>query len=87
MIMIRNNLKVSQDRKNIYVDKTKVFRDFKVGEHVFLKVKEKIISIRLGCCPKLATIYCGSFKILEKIGLVAYMLSFPSFMRVDNVFH
>jgi hypothetical protein len=58
-----------------------------VGEHVFLKVKEKRISIGLGCCQKLATIYCGPFEILEKIGPISYMLSFSISMRVNNVFH
>jgi hypothetical protein len=58
-----------------------------VGEHVFLKVKAKRSSLRLGSCPKLAARYCGPFDILEKIGLVAYMLAFPTSMRVRNVLH
>jgi hypothetical protein len=66
---------------------TKFFRYFKVGEHVFLKVKEKRSSLRLGSCPKLATRYCGPFEILEKIGPIAYMLAFPTSIRVHNVFH
>jgi hypothetical protein len=75
-----------------------VFRDFKVGEHVFLKVKAKgehvflkvkakRSSLRLGSCPKLATRHCETFEILEKIGPIAYMLVLPSSMRVHNVFH
>jgi hypothetical protein len=58
-----------------------------VGEHVFLKVKEKRSSIRLGCCPKLATRYCGPFEILENIRPIAYILAFPTSMRVHNAFH
>jgi hypothetical protein len=58
-----------------------------VGEHVFLKLKAKRSSIRLGSCPKLAARYCGLFEILEKIGSVAYMLYLYAFMRVNNVFH
>jgi hypothetical protein len=54
---------------------------------VFLKVKAKRSSLRLGSCPKLAARYCGPFEILEKIGPVAYMLAFPASMRVHNVFH
>jgi hypothetical protein len=38
---IKQNLKVSQDRKKSDAEKNKVFRYFKVGEHVFLKVKAK----------------------------------------------
>jgi hypothetical protein len=58
-----------------------------VGEHVFLKVKAKRSSLRLGIFPKLAARYCGPFEILEKIGLVTYMLALLASMRVHNVFH
>jgi hypothetical protein len=64
-----------------------VFRDFKVGKHVFLKVKAKRSSLILGSFPKLAVRYCGCFEILEKIGPVSYMIAMPSSMRVHNVFH
>jgi hypothetical protein len=54
---------------------------------VILKVKEKRSSLRLGIFPKLEERYCGPFEILENIGSVAYMLDFPTSMRVHNVFH
>jgi hypothetical protein len=54
---------------------------------VFLKVKAKRILLRLGCYPKLAAKYRGPFEILEKIGLVAYIIALPTSMRVHNVFH
>jgi hypothetical protein len=41
MIKNRYNLKVAQDRHKSYVDKRRTHREFKVGEHVFLKVKSK----------------------------------------------
>jgi hypothetical protein len=87
MAKIKHNLKSAQDRQKSYADRNKVFKDFKVGEHMFLKVKEKRSSIRLGSCPKLVAKYCGPFEILEKIGSIAYMLSFLSSMRVHNVLH
>jgi hypothetical protein len=58
-----------------------------VGEHVFLKVKAKRSSLKLGSFPKLAVRYCGPFEILERIGHVAYMLAFPASMHIHNVFH
>jgi hypothetical protein len=58
-----------------------------VGEHVFLKVKSKRSSLKLGSFPKLAARYCGPFEILEKIGPVAYMLALPASMRIHNMFH
>jgi hypothetical protein len=35
----------------------------------------------------LAARYCGSFKILKKIGPVAYFLALSTSMRVHNIFH
>jgi hypothetical protein len=87
MINIRKKLKVSQDRKNNYARKNKTFKYFKVGEHVFLNVKAKRSLLRLGCCPKLAARYCGPFEILNNIGPIAYMITFPASMRVHNAFH
>jgi hypothetical protein len=48
MTMNMKNLKDAQDMQKIYVDMNMVFRYFKFGEHVFLKVKAKISSVRLG---------------------------------------
>jgi hypothetical protein len=39
MIKIKQNLMAAQDRKKSYVDKGRTHREFKVGDHVFLKVK------------------------------------------------
>jgi hypothetical protein len=64
MIKIKQNLKVAQDKKKIYVDKGRTHREFKVGDHVFLKVKSNRSSLKLGNCSKLAARYCGSFEIL-----------------------
>jgi hypothetical protein len=58
-----------------------------VGERVLLKVKPKKRSLNLGSCTKLATRLCALFEILDRIGLVAYMLAFSSSMNVHNIFH
>jgi hypothetical protein len=87
MVRIKKNLKAAQDRQQIYADKNMTSREFKVGEHVILKVKPKKISLNLGSCTKLATRFCGPFEILDRIGPVAYMLALPASMNVHNVFH
>jgi hypothetical protein len=58
-----------------------------VGDHVFLKVKSRRSSLKLGNCSKLAAHYCGPFEILERIGHVTYMLAFPASLCIHNVFH
>jgi hypothetical protein len=87
MLNIKQILKASQDRKKIYADKNISHKEFKVGDHVFLKVKANTSSLKLGNYSKLEARYCGSFKILERIGLVAYILAFPTSMPIHNVFH
>jgi hypothetical protein len=58
-----------------------------VGDHVLLKVKANRSSLKLGNCSKLAAHYCGWFEILERIGLVAYMLDLPASRSIHNVIH
>jgi hypothetical protein len=41
VVKIRKNLKAAQDRKKSYADKGITHIDFKVGDHMFLKVKER----------------------------------------------
>jgi hypothetical protein len=58
-----------------------------VGDYVLLKVKANKSSLKLANCSKLVTRYCGPFKILERIGPVAYRIALPASMSVHNVFH
>jgi len=53
MVKIKKNVKASQDRQNIYADKNKTTREFKVGERVLLKVKPKKTSLKFGSCTNL----------------------------------
>ena len=48
MLRIGKNLKIAQDIQKSYADRNINFREFQVGEHVFLKVREKKSSLRLG---------------------------------------
>ena len=61
-------------------------RKFSVGDHVYLRVMEKKSSLKLGSCAKLSSRYCGSFEVLERIGLVAYRLALLARTRAHNVF-
>jgi len=55
IVKIRHNSKATQDRNTSCADKGKTHREFKVGDHVFLKVKSRHNSLKLGKCSKLAT--------------------------------
>jgi hypothetical protein len=62
--------------------------EFKVGDHVYLRVSPKKGVKRFGVKGKLAPHYIGPFPILEKCGSVAYKLDLPpSLARVHDIFH
>ena len=62
--------------------------EFKVGDHVFLKVIPKRGVVRFGKRGKLSPRFIGSFEILERIGTVAYRLALPpSKLGVHEVLH
>ena len=62
--------------------------EFKVGDHVFLKVMPKRGVVRFSKRGKLSSRFIGPFEILERIGIVAYRLAFPPSMSgVHEVFH
>jgi hypothetical protein len=87
MVKIKQNLKVSQDMQKSCADKGVIHREIKVGDHVFLKVKARCSSLKLGNCSKMVAHYCGPFEILERIGLVAYMFALTTSLSIHNVFH
>ena len=51
---------------------------------MFVKVKPRKSSFKLGTCAKLAPRYCVSFEILTR---VAYQLALPPNIRIHNAFH
>ena len=69
---VQGNLKIAQDQQKSQADLKRTPREFQGGEHVFIKVRPKKSSLRLGSCAKLAPQYCGPFEILSRIGHVAY---------------
>ena len=84
---VQNSLKTAQDRKKSHADLKRTPKEFQVGEHVFVKVKPRKSSFKLGSCAKLAPRYCRPFEILTKVGPVDYQLAFPPNLRIHNVFH
>ena len=62
-------------------------REFSVGDHVYLRVRARKSSLKLGSCAKLSPRYYGPFEVLESIGPVAYRLVLPANTRAHNVFH
>lgn len=59
---VRQILKYAQDRQKAYADKKRTYREFQVGDHVYLRVKPKRSSLHGGSCANLAPRYYGPFQ-------------------------
>ncbi|GJU93035.1 putative reverse transcriptase domain-containing protein [Tanacetum coccineum] len=71
-----------------YTDVRRRLLEFDVGDKVMLKVSPWKGVIRFGKCRKLSPRYIKPFKILEKVGPVAYKLELPAKLRgIYNTFH
>jgi hypothetical protein len=58
-----------------------------LGDHVFIRVKPRKSSLKLGSCAKLTPRYCKDFEALDRKGPVAYRLALLVNIRACNVFH
>ena len=85
--IIRENLKKANVRQKSYVDLKHLVQEFKGGDQVFIRVKPKKSSLRLGKHKKLAYKYCGPSKVTKRIGEQAYELKLSPHLHVHNVFH
>ena len=87
MVRIKHNLKAIQDRHTIYENKNMTSKEFKVGDHVLLKVNPKKSSLKLGIWTNLEARFYGPFEILDRIGPVSYMFALSPSMNVNSLFH
>jgi hypothetical protein len=58
-----------------------------MGDHVYLRIKPRRSSLKMGACAKLAPWYCGPFEVLDRVGLAAYRLTLPPIVKAHNAFH
>ncbi|GKC87216.1 putative reverse transcriptase domain-containing protein [Tanacetum coccineum] len=88
IIPIKSRIQAACDHQKSYVDVRRKPLEFQVGDKVMLKVSPWKGVIRLGKRGKLNTRYIIPFKILSKVGIVAYQLELPEQLsRVHSKFH
>ncbi|KAI3805573.1 hypothetical protein L1987_28084 [Smallanthus sonchifolius] len=74
---IKTRLKAAQDRQKSYADKRQRPIEFQVGDYVLLKLSPWKGIIRFRKRGKLSPRFIGPFKILSRVGKVAYRLELP----------
>ncbi|GJZ30459.1 putative reverse transcriptase domain-containing protein [Tanacetum coccineum] len=88
IIQIKQRMQAARDRQKSYADLKRKPMEFQVGDKVMLKVSPWKGVVRFGKRGKLNPRYVGPFKVLEKVGEVAYKLDLPEELsRVHNTFH
>ena len=81
------NVCQAHDGYKKYVDDHQRPITFNKGDYVFLKVPKQSKSLKIRPIPKLLPQFCGPFKILKRVGKVAYKLDLPSTSKVHPIFH
>ncbi|GJW08549.1 putative reverse transcriptase domain-containing protein [Tanacetum coccineum] len=88
IVQIKSRIQAARDRQKSYADLKRKPMDFQVGDRVMLKVSPWKGVVRFGKRGKLNPRYIGPFKVLSKVGDVAYRLELPQQLsRVHNTFH
>ncbi|KAH9751613.1 hypothetical protein KPL71_014358 [Citrus sinensis] len=86
--LIRDRLKVAQDRQKSYADKHRRELEFEVGYRVFIRISPWKEVLRFRKRGKLSPRYIGPYEIIERIGPLAYRLALPpKLSRIHDVFH
>ncbi|GJV05603.1 putative reverse transcriptase domain-containing protein, partial [Tanacetum coccineum] len=88
IIQIKKRIQAARDRQKSYADRRRKPLEFQVVDKVVLKVSSWKGVIRFGKRGKLNPRYIGPFKILAKVGTVAYRLELPEQLsQVHSTFH
>ncbi|GKE10427.1 hypothetical protein Tco_1413978 [Tanacetum coccineum] len=81
-------MQAARDRQKSYADLKRKPMEFQVEDRVMLKVSPWKGVVRFGKRGKLNPRYVGPFKVLEKVGSIAYKIELPQELStVHNTFH
>ncbi|GKA56374.1 putative reverse transcriptase domain-containing protein [Tanacetum coccineum] len=88
IIQLKKHIQAARDRQKSYADRRCKPLEFEVGDKVMLKVSPWKGVIHFGKRGKLNPRYITLFKILAKVGTLAYRLELPEQLsRVNSTFH
>ncbi|KAL8151213.1 hypothetical protein V2J09_021021 [Rumex salicifolius] len=86
--VLKFHLLRAQNRMRQAADSHRSIREFKLGDFVYLKLQPyRQHSLKSRLPHKLSPRYYGPFKVIDKVGNVAYKLELPPSAAIHNVFH
>ncbi|GJY75053.1 hypothetical protein Tco_0479484 [Tanacetum coccineum] len=85
---VKQRMQTARDRQKSYADLKRKPMEFEVGDKVMLKVSSWKGVVLFGKRGKLNPRFVGPFKVIKRVGDVAYKLELPEELsRVHNTFH
>ncbi|GKC29975.1 putative reverse transcriptase domain-containing protein [Tanacetum coccineum] len=88
IIQVKQRMQAAHDRQKSYADLKRKPMEFEVGDKVMLKVSPWKGVVRFGKRGKLNPRFVGPFKVIKRVGDVAYKLELPKELsRVHYTFH
>ncbi|GKD77690.1 putative reverse transcriptase domain-containing protein [Tanacetum coccineum] len=88
IIQVKQRMQAAHDKQKSYADLKRKLMEFEVGDKVMLKVLPWKGVVRFGKRGKLNPRFVGPFKVIKRVGDVAYKLELPEELsRVHKTFH
>jgi hypothetical protein len=85
---LKYKLQMAHEQMKHYTNKKRKDIQFAVGEWVFLKLRpHRQQSVMQRIHQKLAPRFFGPYKIIQRIGAVAYRLQLPAASKIHPIFH
>jgi hypothetical protein len=84
----KDNLQLAQNKQKIYADRNRVERTFEVGDLVFLRLHPYRESpLKKSGAKKLKPCSYGPYRVIQRVGEVAYELKLSEGSKIHNKFH
>jgi hypothetical protein len=86
--LLKENLQTVQNRQKISMDRHRIERIFEVGDLVFLRLQPcRQSSLKKNGAEKLKPRFYGPYRIMRRVGEVAYELELLEGRKIHNMFH
>jgi hypothetical protein len=86
--VLKENSQVAQNQQKMYADRHRVEHNFEVGDLVILRLQPyRQSSLNKSGVEKPKPLFYGPYRVIMRVGEVAYELELPEGRNIHNIFH